>query len=143
MLWSSKFTHLHWTQLNIFFPQYWYILPFVFGLVRNCLKYFTNSWFVTLPPFFSIKSRISAKDNSFGTAIFTQFNIFTFVQMTKSVTTWSTNFTPFYRECQLVPHFLVQRNTDRLSQTLIHSTQYTLHICNTQNILNEYYYTMY
>lgn len=45
-------------------------LPFVFGWVRNCLKYFTNSWFVTLPPFFSIKFRISAKDNSLGTTIF-------------------------------------------------------------------------
>lgn len=45
-------------------------LPFVFGWVRKCLKYFTNSWFVTFPPFFNIKFRISAKDSSLGAAIF-------------------------------------------------------------------------
>lgn len=46
-------------------------LLLVFGLVKNCLKCFTSSWFVTLPPFFNMKFRISAKDNSLGTAIFT------------------------------------------------------------------------
>lgn len=55
----------HWTNA----------LPFVFGCVRKCLKYFTNSWFVTFPPFFNMKFRISAKDNSLGKDISTHYSL--------------------------------------------------------------------
>lgn len=59
---SSKQTKKNYTnQLNF--------LPCVLGLVKNFLKYFTNSKFVTFPPCISIKLRISASDNSLGPAI--------------------------------------------------------------------------
>lgn len=34
--------NFHWVSLNLFYPANEH-LPFVFGLVRNCLKYLTNS----------------------------------------------------------------------------------------------------
>lgn len=75
--------------------------PFVFGFVRNCLKCFTNSWFVTLPPFAIIYLRISAMDKSLGAAMFTITNVFVRRGMTHAVVAalWlaallSTNLTP-------------------------------------------------
>lgn len=59
--------------------------PFVFGFVRNCLKCFTNSWFVTLPPFAIIYLRISAMDKSLGAAMFTITNVFVRRGMTHAV----------------------------------------------------------